>query len=283
MTLACVFGFAWLLSLAAPSAYAGAGDSRRLFNFNLQPRSFQRTQRLEMTVVTDMTDFGRGLPVASPDHPVRYIAYSRGGTSMGAAIAGGRRPSQEALDAVLRDSLAGRGYLLHTDGSEPPSLLLIFHWGSHYRLDSEMIRLFPYLHHTQSLERALLVGGHRYMGQMLRKVDHGILPDDPAFKMRQLYNQAHTDLYFAVVSAYDYGSVAAGSRRLAWRTYMTVNAAGVSMAKTLPPLILSASGFFGSDMTEPAVMLRDVRRGTVELGPLRYIGEVDESDLPESK
>jgi hypothetical protein len=36
-------------------------------------------------------------------------------------------------------------------------------------------------------------------------------------------------------------------------------------------------------MTEPSAIWRHVRRGTVEMGPLRYIGEVDESELPQSK
>lgn len=44
------FASAWLLSLALPSADPGPGDSKRLFNFDLQPRALQRNQRLEMTL-----------------------------------------------------------------------------------------------------------------------------------------------------------------------------------------------------------------------------------------
>lgn len=248
------------------------------FHFNLLPKAFQKNPRLEMTVITEMTTFGRTLPVASPERPVRYISHDRGGESLGAAIAGERQPPKERLDATLRQSLAERGYLPYEEGGGPPSLVLIFHWGSHYRLDYDLMRMFPELHRQHTLERALLVGGHSYMKQAWRQMDWGDMPGDRAFKMGQLYYQAHTDLYYAIISAYDHESLAANKPRLAWRTLMTVNAVGVSMAETLPPLLLTASDYFGSEMTEPAVLLRNVRRGTVIMGPLRVIGEADASD-----
>lgn len=248
------------------------------FHFNFLPKAFQKNPRLEMTVVTEMTAFGRTLPFASPEQPVRYISHDRGGASLGAAMAGERKPPKEKLDAVLRESLAERGYLPYEEGGDPPALVLILHWGSHYRLDFDLIRMFPELHRQHNLERAMLVGGHAYMKQAWRQINSGPMPGDRAFKMGQLYYQAHTDLYYVVVSAYDHDSVASNQPKLAWRTLMTVNAVGVSMSETIPPLILTASNYFGSEMSEPAVLLRNVRRGTVTMGPLRVIGEVKENE-----
>ena len=86
-----------------------------------------------------------------------------------------------------------------------------------------------------------------------------------------LFQQADTDLYYVVVSAYDHASVVANAPKLAWRTTMTVNAIGVAMKESLPPLILTAGNWFGREMTETVAMRRSVRRGTVILGPLQVI------------
>jgi hypothetical protein len=99
----------------------------------------------------------------------------------------------------------------------------------------------------------------------------GSTPFDTGPKEDYLYYQAQHDLYYAVVSAYDFAALAKNQRKLAWRTTMTVNATGVNMTETLPVLLSSSSFYFGRETTEPVAVMRDLRRGTVTLGPLKIL------------
>jgi hypothetical protein len=56
---------------------------------------------------------------------------------------------------------------------------------------------------------------------------------------------------------------------LLWRSKMTVDSAGVSMADTLPGLIQNAARYFGRDMPVAATLSRPLNREEqVHLGPL---------------
>jgi hypothetical protein len=266
-----------------PAAESNSPVRTPLFGFNLVPKPFQKNPQLEITIFTELTDFGRTQPAVSPETPARFVVHAKGAMSMGVGISGDRMPSNEELQTVLDDSLAARGYLAATEDGPQPRFALIFHWGSHYGFDLELAGLFPELQRQHVLERAMLVGGADFKKEVVRMIDWGPSPKDQTPKMSALLNQAGANLYYAVVSAYDFESVAHDKPRLAWRTTMTVTSSGVAMEEALPPLVMTASDFFGREMTEPSAIWRHVRRGTVEMGPLRYIGEVDESELPQSK
>ncbi|HEY5552055.1 MAG TPA: hypothetical protein VIK52_09210 [Opitutaceae bacterium] len=267
----------------APADQNEPSVQRPKFNFTLVPKPFQKNPQLEMTVFTELTDFGRKQTAVSPEEPVRFVVHVKGAMSMGMGVGNERLPSQEELEAVLYSALEARGFLPATEDGPVPRFVLIFHWGSHYGMDLELAGLFPELQRQHVLERSMLVGGHAFKKEIARMFDFGPLPKDRTPKMSALFNQASSNLYYAVVSAYDFESVAHDTPRLAWRTTMTVTSSGVAMEEALPPLVMTASDFFGREMAEPSAIWRHVRRGTVEMGPLRYIGEVDESDLPESK
>ena len=82
-----------------------------------------------------------------------------------------------------------------------------------------------------------------------------------------LFEQFTNDVYYVVASAYDYASIASKTKRLYWRTRMTVAAQGVSQDQTLPTLIASAAPFFGKEMTEPETLTkRAVPDGQVKIG-----------------
>jgi len=273
-----------LVACASMSAAESESPVRTpLFGFNLIPKPFQKNPRLEITVFTEFTDFGRKQPAVSPEEPARFVVHVKGAMSMGVGVRGDRMPSDVELQTVLDDALAARGYLAATEDGPQPRYALIFHWGSHNGFDLELAGLFPELQRQHVLERAMLVGGDDFKKEVVRMIDWGPSPKDQTPKMSALLNQAGSNLYYAVVSAYDFESVAHDKPLLAWRTTMTVTSTGVAMEEALPPLVMTASDFFGREMAEPSAIWRNVRRGTVEMGPLRYIGEVDESGLPASK
>ena len=267
-----------LLALLLPVASLAPAQE---FNFQLIPKPFQRNPELEMTVHTDLTDFGRSLTPATPAQPVTYLANAKGYQPMGDTVGWQRPPLPAELEAILQRALGEQGYQPVASG-QVPALMLIYYWGSHYRLDLEMARLFPELHRQHTLERAYLVGGRTYAKQVQDEMDFGFMPGDRSLKKGFLLQQADTDLYYVVVSAYEHASVLKGEPRLAWRTTMTVNAIGVAMKESLPPLILTAGPWFGRETADTLALRRTVKRGTVDLGPLRVI-EGNVSLPPESK
>ncbi len=245
-------------------------ESAPAFNFNLVPKPFQRNPQLEMTVYTVMTDFGRTLPAAEPANPVTYVASDHGFVPLGDAVGRQRPPLPAEVEKIMVRALNERGYVVAPEG-QAPGLVLIYYWGSHYRMDLEMQRMFPEMHRQHLLERATLVGGPAYAQEIYRQFEWGYLPGDRSLKKGYLFQQTDTDLYFVVISAYDHASILAQAPKLAWRTTMTVNAIGVAMKESLPPLILTAAEWFGREMDDTVAIRRSVRRGTVELGPLRVI------------
>jgi hypothetical protein len=147
------------------------------------------------------------------------------------------------------------------------------------------------------LDRAALVGGDKFARELLKLFEEadamslaasatpppGSEPVFTAammdfanpvnmFKRRSaknefLVDQAASDVYYVVASAYDYKAMAANQRVLLWRTRMTVASSGVSPQQSLPTLVLSAGPFFGKDMPEPETLSkRSMREGNVEIG-----------------
>lgn len=245
------------------------------FNLNFLPKAFQRNPELEMTAVCELTDYGRTLPVASPQAPVYYVGHSTGFQQRGDSVGGEHPPTDSYLGRVLAHSLAKAGFL-PASRSHPPTLVLMFHWGSHNAMDRELAAMFPELANRQRLERAVLVGGRKFETSIARRLEFGDSIVDHAAKNDFLTDQASQSLYFVIVSAYDLPALARGQRQLVWRASLTANAIGVSMTDSLPALILTSAPFFGRDLAEPEILFRTVKRGVVEYGPLNVI----EADVP---
>ena len=264
------------LALAACDSPAAEHEEAGASHFTLWPKAFTPNPDLEMTLFTAVTHHGRSLPEASPDHPVYFTAQDEGFHAMGYPLAGEHSPMPAELERVLHEALKVRGYLPAEGTTHAPGLVLIFYWGSHNSIDQDLAGQIPDLRRQHTLERANLIGGKAYGHRVELQLDFGTTPLDRSLKQDFLFYQSDRSLYYAVVSAYSYDEVARNERHLAWRTTMTVNADGVSMQETLPPLILTAGDYFGRATDEVVAIRRTVRRGTVKLGPLRIV----ESDVP---
>lgn len=238
------------------------------------PKAFQSNPELDMTVIDELTDYGRSLPPASPDHPVYYVGHNAGYAERGVNC-GDHPPDANYLGRLLQRALSTNGFLPATT-AHPPTLALFFHWGSYNRLDPEMRQMFPVLARRQMLERSILVGGRRFETSIARRMEWGSNAADLEYRVELLTDQASDSLYFVVVSAYDFAALQRRERRLAWRASLTVNALGVSMTDSLPALILTAAPAFGRDMSAPDIVRRRVRRGVVNLGEPTVL----EADVP---
>ncbi len=274
--------------------------------FSILPKSLQKNPRVELTVITEMTELGRKLPPASPEAPAYFVAQSSGFRALGHSVAGERTLKEAEVERLLTKALATSGYLPASLPAHPPTLIILYTWGSHSMLvegDADNPALSGEQVARNLLDRAALVGGVKFSQDMMKLFEEAsdqaslnrVPPPDPSgavpaiapilgpdqmaflnpvYRFRQadpkndfLVEQFTNDVYYVVASAYDYASVASKTKRLYWRTRMTVAAQGVTQDQTLPTLITSAAPFFGKDMTEPEILTkRAVRDGQVEIG-----------------
>jgi hypothetical protein len=245
--------------MGSPAVFA-AEPVTEDFGFSLIPNAFSRNPSLSMTVYTELTERGRQVPPASAAAPVYFVIS----------------PTPAVLQDTLFQSLAGGGYQPAPEG-QPAGLALVYYWGSHQSMDPDLGALFPERNRQYFMERAYLVGGRAYRHEIMNQFNYGYTFADRTPRKNFLINQVSDDIYFVIVSAYDYAALAAGERRLLWRTMMTVATNGVSMKDSLPPLILTAGPYFGRETAEPVALHRRARRGTVTLGPLKIVAD----DIPQ--
>lgn len=281
------------------------------FVFSLAPRSMQANPTLDMTVITEVTPEGKSRKPATPSEPLYYEAAPGGFRQMGSASANENEPAQEMMESIMKRGLSRNGYLPH-DGANPPTLAVIYHWGSFARADTndpEMVNTTPEVMYRELIERATLTGGSKFAGELAKVMEQrfelmnaqpptregpdgspiisqqviGHVPGsmmDPVEhflsrdkRTRFLAEQADTNLYYVIASAFDYAALAKGQKILLWRTKMTVDAGGVSMTQTFPTLVASAAEYFGREMDGPATLVQSVREGRIELGEATVVGE----------
>jgi hypothetical protein len=130
------------------------------------------------------------------------------------------------------------------------------------------------------IERAALVAGAKFAKEVdYRQMGSGIGPpeEDPASPFNRFRNnneklmyfveESFSSCYFVIASAYDYAAMSKGNKLLLWRTKMTVNSLGISMTESLPSLIVSAGPYLGREMSEAAIISKQIsREGHVRIG-----------------
>lgn len=302
LPLAC---FLAVGAFAAESAPPAAGPKpepekeKSEWVFSILPKSLQKNPLLELTVITEMTEAGKKLPPVSTQQPAFFEAVSGGFRQLGDAPGDEKSLSAEQIEKVLTRALAPNGYQPAHLPEHPPSLLIVYTWGGHYRKDDSDPAVSGNAVARNILDRASLVGGEKFAAELLRLFeqaeatgmsDPSSLPssaDSQAVITRELaefanpvamfrrasvkneflLDQTANDIYYVVASAYDYRLAVTEHRRvLLWRTRMTVASQGVSQEQTLPTLVTTAAPYFGKDMAESAILSKRVREGTVEVG-----------------
>lgn len=177
--------FPWLLSAQTAASPPDASDAKKIptlrsnFVFNLLPKAFQKRPNLDFNVITEMTPAGRKLPPPAPNQPVYYVQQVGKFIQTGSAPAAKEAtPPLADLEHAMQRSLATAGYIPAELPAHPPSLLIIFNYGSHSidpplpveALDSDLPppvsaeELLPLITHDLRLqqdlfERAALIGG----------------------------------------------------------------------------------------------------------------------------
>lgn len=123
----------WLvvLALAIPAAGHAANEPPPV-GFSLIPKAFQRRPQLDFNLLTEMTDEGRKLTPPTPGNPVYYIQQAGAWVSTGSAPAGkGNPPSAADMELAMQKALGAAGYLPAALPERPPTLAIIFTYGTH--------------------------------------------------------------------------------------------------------------------------------------------------------
>jgi len=274
-----LLGLAGRAAPELPTAPTQSGSSG--WHFELLPKAFQKNPLVDMTVITEMTDAGRKRPPATPADPVYFLTYVTPEREEGELQSGNRPPSPAVIEQAVVRALA-TNHFLPADARHPASLVLIVHFGVFNRPGE----LADDVGNRNAIARAALVGGEKFANDYRRALLEQnqldamgtIIPlfsPVKRFKERdtmteRLYNLAAGDLYFAVASAYDLVQMAHGKRVLLWRTRMTVDPTGVTMADTLRAVIAASAPYLGRDMPAAVTLYQHaVREGRVEVGPVK--------------
>ncbi|MES1167979.1 MAG: hypothetical protein ABUL61_02295, partial [Oleiharenicola lentus] len=91
------------------------------------------------------------------------------------------------------------------------------------------------------------------------------------------YNDLIADVeeqrYYIVISAYDFAELTQkNKKKLLWQTRVSVRMTGNTFDSTVAAMLKSASKYFGQNSGR--VIRGEETKGTVELGELKYLGEV---------
>lgn len=271
------------------------------WNLQLIPKAFQQDPDLDITVIGETTEAGRHRPAVSTENPVYYLFQSGGYQTRGEPLHQKPFPEGE-VKKILQRALAASGYFPAT-AEHPPSIVVVYTWGAHNVISPENAVSEAQLIRNV-LDRASVVGGDKFAAELAQAfrdsnavaeasarplgsgsqqtADLGAAASlaqinaltDPVklFKNRSpkndfLVNQASSNCYYLIASAYDYESLASPQRQLFWRTRMTVNADGVSQVEAIPMMITVATPFLGRDLPESEIIRRpSVQKGQVKIG-----------------
>jgi len=100
-------------------------------------------------------------------------------------------------------------------------------------------------------------------------------------KTERMVEEVFSDSYYVVVSALDLKSVAERKPILLWRTKLSLNSIGVSLAETVAPLINSGTDYFGKETDKAVLVTKRIQRGGhVDIGEAKMLEYVEPDKKP---
>lgn len=252
---------------AAPALHAGWFDV------------LQSRRDFEVITVTDMTPQGRAWPAPSPERPQYYLPVSLGYRDLGGVMGRVKEPPENAAVQTIASELAARGYLPATEKTPPPTLVLVFSWGTlNANFTPSMRRDRPPVQRNRKQIVDFLGGAKMgitddcYDGApfglpvSLRLLDH---------EARDYLAFASDNYYVAVVTAYDLAAMEKNptlSLPHLWITRIACPSLGFSLPDALPSMLALAGPNLGRETARPVRTVVPRReRPTVKFGELRVV------------
>ena len=164
---------------ALPTALAAADapadtrkpESKSEWVFSLLPKSLQRNPRLELTVITEMTEAGRRARQPSAQQPAYVDFFTTGAKHLGHTAGNERTLRPAEVEALLERALAANGFVRAAPQQRKPDLMILYTWGTHALLvepDADNPMLSGNEVARNLLDRAAMVGGAKFAGEMLQ-------------------------------------------------------------------------------------------------------------------
>src|SRR4051812_34575563 len=94
---------------AQPRPQIAPGERFRLAD--LLPRGLQKNPRLDLSVITELTEDGKTLPAPTKAQPAYYAVLDGGLVEAGDVLAGEKPPAGEKLARLMQSALAESGFL----------------------------------------------------------------------------------------------------------------------------------------------------------------------------
>ena len=237
---------------------------------------------LEVITVTDINGFRQA---ANPDQPQYYVAASLGFRDLGPAIAGfSEPPPDKAVVHLLSAELAKQGYLPATPQSPPPTLLLVYTWGT---LNAERFS-GPDPSYVRQLNHGQLL---RFLGGEKVGMRRGFFDSETApapgltpqsYLGQRISDVAREDLFVFAVAAYDYSDAIELKRQPpVWTTRISAPSLGFSFSNVFPAMLAIGGQQFGRHTPSPVwVNASEKFKPDVRLGELQLLEYLNGEPLP---
>jgi hypothetical protein len=203
-----------------------------------------------LDIITDVTDAGHKLAPPKPGSRVCYLPQVVGFQQLGEPLPGETAPPPDETTNTLARALAGQGYwpthlVASKSGgpgtlSPPPSLILVFYWGSLRQSEKGSFT------HDQSF--GLVMGQTAANMPPTSAITPSTQADDP--------NQAvNDDRYFIAIMAYDFNAYMQSRKQvLLWTTKTSIRANGLTLAQVVPALAAGSGPYFGRETKTPKML-----------------------------
>lgn len=239
------------------------------------PATGRAAMETAVTVVVDMSDYGRKVPPPTEKRPDYYLPAVGGYLERGAIIIGGPRPPPEAsVEEAVAVELAKEHYLV-MDRQHPPSIVLSIFWGS---MNPQWV-LVPQI--TPSTSPGVFSMGMFSRGGIAnRKEETSLVAGLSAAKMdghwtawTRMDQAVYDDRYFVMIFAWDYRYYqSTHKRRALWQAKMSLPSYRTSLGEALPVLLAAGGPHFGRETKMPALVRATLPAGTVKVGTPTVIG-----------
>ncbi len=230
-----------------------------------------------ISIVVDMTPEGRKVERPTPDHPAYYFPYVGGYKDLGAKVAGEPQPPVRETIAGLARALASQGYLvthqLPADPkapkseqgqlklSPPPSLILVFNWGTlnPVTVDGNA--------DVTGTDPPTVLNQAKMMGLLGGKALDNLQPEFTTFN--DLMDDTQMNHFFVTVMAYDFDSYIRLHKKVnLWNAKIAIDSDGLNLPAVMPQLITAATPYLGRETTRPVSVpapVGEVKVGTPEV------------------
>lgn len=164
-----------VLAQTAPASEPKKEKPASRVNFSIIPKAFRKNPDLDITIISELSEAGKKRPEVSVENPVYYVLHAGGYHPRGEAMSQKPMPATE-VEKILRKALAASGYLPAT-AEHAPSVVIVYIWGSHNMLSPESAASGEQVLRNV-LDRAALVGGEKFAGQLGRAFEEASMVAD---------------------------------------------------------------------------------------------------------